>query len=190
MWSVTDTMWSQVTKGAPQKILELCVNHADVEDRLEAAVQELADRGFRSLAVALSHTDQSEESQFEMLVRALLNHPVEVCSSSVEVCQRILLLLQGIISLHDPPRKDAKQTIRLAHENLIEVKMITGDQAAIARETCRALGMGTNVRSLCVCAVCARLVAASRWFHGVECRRIVVLFSCADCHSLNVEHES
>lgn len=54
------------------------------------------------------------------------------------------------MSLYDPPREDAKETIKLAHENMVEVKMITGDQTAIAKETCRALGLGTKVTQQCM----------------------------------------
>jgi len=45
----------------------------------------------------------------------------------------------------DPPRVDTKKTIEAAHQNGVEVKMITGDQTAIAVETCRMLGMGTRI---------------------------------------------
>jgi H+-transporting ATPase len=51
----------------------------------------------------------------------------------------------GILSLFDPPRPDTKETIRLANESGIEVKMVTGDHTVIAKETCRELGMGTNI---------------------------------------------
>ena len=51
----------------------------------------------------------------------------------------------GTLSLFDPPRDDTKQTIAAAIANGIEVKMITGDHAAIAKETCRQLGMGSNI---------------------------------------------
>lgn len=54
-------------------------------------------------------------------------------------------VFMGIMTFLDPPRHDTKETIRLAHENGIGVKMITGDQAAIAVETCRMLDMGTTI---------------------------------------------
>ena len=50
----------QVTKGAPQVILGLAANSDLVRERYEAAVQELADRGFRSLGIATSRTPQGE----------------------------------------------------------------------------------------------------------------------------------
>lgn len=51
----------------------------------------------------------------------------------------------GLIPLFDPPRDDTKATIDRAIEMGVEVKMITGDQLAIAKETARRLGMGTNM---------------------------------------------
>ena len=56
------------------------------------------------------------------------------------------MLLQGVLSVFDPPRHDTKATIEAAYANGVEVKMITGDHTAIAVETCRMLGMGTTVR--------------------------------------------
>ena len=51
----------------------------------------------------------------------------------------------GVLPLFDPPREDAKVTIETARQMGIEVKMVTGDQLAIALETAKKLGMGTNI---------------------------------------------
>ena len=51
----------------------------------------------------------------------------------------------GVLPLYDPPRADSKETIDTARELGIEVKMVTGDQVAIAREISRQLGLGGNV---------------------------------------------
>ena len=51
----------------------------------------------------------------------------------------------GLITFLDPPRPDTKSTIEAAHSLGVGVKMVTGDQIAIAKETCRMLGMGTAV---------------------------------------------
>lgn len=47
--------------------------------------------------------------------------------------------------LFDPPRHDSAETIRRALSLGVNVKMITGDQLAIGKETARRLGMGTNM---------------------------------------------
>jgi H+-transporting ATPase len=51
----------------------------------------------------------------------------------------------GVLPLFDPPREDAKATITTARQMGVTVKMVTGDALAIAQETARKLGMGTNI---------------------------------------------
>jgi H+-transporting ATPase len=51
----------------------------------------------------------------------------------------------GVLPLFDPPREQAKATIASARQMGVSVKMVTGDQLAIARETAKELGMGTNI---------------------------------------------
>jgi H+-transporting ATPase len=51
----------------------------------------------------------------------------------------------GVLPLFDPPREQAKATIATARQMGISVKMVTGDQVAIARETAGKLGLGTNI---------------------------------------------
>jgi H+-transporting ATPase len=53
--------------------------------------------------------------------------------------------LIGIIPLFDPLREDSKATIDTAKKMGLEVKMVTGDQIAIAKEIGRQLGLGTNI---------------------------------------------
>lgn len=104
----------KVTKGAPQVILELAANAAQVQSQVEQAVNEFAARGFRSLGVA--RTDEAGQWQF-----------------------------LGVLPLYDPPREDSKATIETAEQMGINVKMVTGDQIAIAREIARQLDLGTNI---------------------------------------------
>lgn len=51
----------------------------------------------------------------------------------------------GVLPLFDPPREEAKETIATARQMGVMVKMATGDQMAIARETAGKLGLGTNI---------------------------------------------
>ena len=103
-----------VAKGAPQVILQMATNVAEVKPAVEKAVNEFAGRGFRSLGVA--RADQENNWQFV-----------------------------GVLPLFDPPREQAKATIARAGQMGVKVKMVTGDQLAIAQETSRQLGLGTNI---------------------------------------------
>jgi H+-transporting ATPase len=51
----------------------------------------------------------------------------------------------GVIPLSDPLREDSKSTIDAAKEMGLKVKMLTGDQIAIAREIGRQLDLGTII---------------------------------------------
>ncbi len=104
----------KVAKGAPQMILELSTNAAQIKSSVDEAIDGFAKRGFRSLGVA--RTDGRDQWQF-----------------------------LGVLPLFDPPREDSKDTIATARRMGVTVKMVTGDQLAIARETAVQLGMGTNI---------------------------------------------
>ncbi|KAK7062322.1 hypothetical protein R3P38DRAFT_2834703, partial [Favolaschia claudopus] len=114
----------RVTKGMTARILELCSRNLtdELTDRFEADVQEFARRGLRSLAVAYEEVDgddfEAEGNGFELI---------------------------GLLSMFDPPREDTKQTIDDALALGVKVKMVTGDQLAIAKETGRRLGLGDHM---------------------------------------------
>ena len=51
----------------------------------------------------------------------------------------------GVLPLYDPPREDSKETIQTAEGMGIHVKMVTGDQLAIAKEVARELDLGSHI---------------------------------------------
>ncbi|CCE79394.1 Piso0_001454 [Millerozyma farinosa CBS 7064] len=51
----------------------------------------------------------------------------------------------GIMPCMDPPRDDTAATIAEARRLGLKVKMLTGDAVGIAKETCRQLGLGSNI---------------------------------------------
>lgn len=53
----------------------------------------------------------------------------------------------GLLPLFDPPREDSSDTIREAGNHGIHVKMVTGDNVAIARQIAGQLGLGTNIHT-------------------------------------------
>ncbi|KZT07000.1 plasma-membrane proton-e [Laetiporus sulphureus 93-53] len=114
----------RVTKGMTGIIIELCTRNKteDIENRLEADVEEFAARGLRALAVAYEEVEgqdpEAEGNGFELI---------------------------GLLPIFDPPRSDTKQTIDDAQALGVRVKMVTGDQLAIAKETGRRLGLGDHM---------------------------------------------
>ncbi|KAL9231987.1 hypothetical protein vseg_007140 [Gypsophila vaccaria] len=114
--------WYRISKGAPEQIIELCNLGPDVKNKAHAIIDKFADRGLRSLGVALQIIPEKNKE------------------SPGGPWQFIALL-----PLFDPPRHDSAETIRRALSLGVNVKMITGDQLAIGKETGRRLGMGTNM---------------------------------------------
>src|SRR6266542_4236878 len=55
-------------------------------------------------------------------------------------------VFQGILPLLDPPRPDSKSTIAQARAYGVKVKMVTGDNVAIARQIALELDMGANIQ--------------------------------------------
>lgn len=51
----------------------------------------------------------------------------------------------GIVPCMDLPRDDTAATIHEARRLGLRIKMLTGDAVGIAKETCRQLGLGTNI---------------------------------------------
>ncbi|KAE9616309.1 putative proton-exporting ATPase [Lupinus albus] len=114
--------WHRVSKGAPEQIIELCNLRPDVKKRAHSIIDKFADRGLRSLAVSKQEVpEKSKDSP---------GGPWQFV---------------GLLPLFDPPRHDSAETIRQALHLGVNVKMITGDQLAIGKETGRRLGMGSNM---------------------------------------------
>ncbi|KAL6212648.1 hypothetical protein ACLB2K_017866 [Fragaria x ananassa] len=118
----SDGNWHRASKGAPEQILELCNCKEDFKRKVHAVIDKFAERGLRSLGVARQQipekTKESPGAPWQFV---------------------------GLLPLFDPPRHDSAETIRRALNLGVNVKMITGDQLAIGKETGRRLGMGTNM---------------------------------------------
>jgi len=103
----------QVTKGAPQVVLQLTKPNNIFSQKVLKEINAFAMRGFRTLGVA-----KKEGTNWSFL---------------------------GLISLSDPPHEDTKETIDHAHKMGIEIKMLTGDHTAIAKELSSQLHLGSNI---------------------------------------------
>jgi H+-transporting ATPase len=53
----------------------------------------------------------------------------------------------GLLAIYDPPRDDSAETIKTAQKMGVNVKMVTGDHIAIAKEISREVNLGTNILS-------------------------------------------
>jgi H+-transporting ATPase len=51
----------------------------------------------------------------------------------------------GLFGLYDPPQEDSAETIKTANSLNVDVKMVTGDHIAIAKEIASQVDLGTNI---------------------------------------------
>ncbi|MCW4009076.1 MAG: plasma-membrane proton-efflux P-type ATPase [Candidatus Bathyarchaeota archaeon] len=51
----------------------------------------------------------------------------------------------GLLAIYDPPRDDSAETIKTAQKMGINVKMVTGDHIAIAKQISQEVNLGTNI---------------------------------------------
>ncbi len=105
----------RVTKGAPQVIIGMSDLDEPTKAKANKLVEDLAAKGYRTLGVAES---DGEDAPWKLL---------------------------GILPLFDPPRVDSADVIRRAEEHGVKVKMVTGDNVAIAKEIGQKLGLGSDI---------------------------------------------
>ncbi len=120
-----------VTKGAPEVVLEHCV---DVDDSVRAILDALFADGERVIAVA------SRDRGVVMTVSA---------DDEVE------LTLEGFLTFADKPKSDAGASLGKLQQLGVEVKIITGDNGQVAAKVCRDIGLacagvvsGTDVQAM------------------------------------------
>lgn len=107
---------TQRTFQAAKGAPQVIINLCGGHADAEKVVEDMASRGLRCLGVARTVNDSDHEWE-----------------------------LVGLLTFLDPPRPDSAATLNECANNGIAVKMITGDQAAIASEVAGRLGMGQMI---------------------------------------------
>ena len=122
-----------ITKGAPESIVPLCTSFgtdrgtlaldSTLGPKCAATYRDLSTQGFRVLAVA--HRDV----------------PVQ---ATYGVSDERDLTLDGYIAFVDPLLPDARDAIDDLREDGVQVKIITGDNDAVARHICSQVGLSVE----------------------------------------------
>jgi len=107
-----------VTKGAPQVIIEQSDEKEFDKKEAYAQVESFASKGFRTLGVAYRK------------------------------CEEDIYHFVGLIPLFDPPREDSKEAISEAKAKGVSIKMVTGDNVAVAKYIAQILGVGKDIEDI------------------------------------------
>jgi Ca2+-transporting ATPase len=122
VWPQEDGGACYAAKGAPETVLRLCGQDEAAARETEAAVQQLAARGLRVLAVASARFGSDPETD-----PAALRYE-----------------FQGLLGFADPVRADVPAALEEARRAGISVALITGDYPATALAAAKAAGIDTS----------------------------------------------
>lgn len=116
-----------ITKGAPERVLELCTSMSDgtrlgenERKRILGINESMTSSALRVLAVAYKETDRNDRSYEKNLIFA------------------------GLVGMIDPPREEAAQAVSQCAMAGIKAVMITGDNALTAKAIAEKTGIYTE----------------------------------------------
>jgi Mg2+-importing ATPase len=109
-----------VSKGAPDGVCAVCKATPEDHERWRKWIASAGERGLRLLAVA--------------------SRRVEGESAWTAEAERDLIL-EGFLTFSDPPLPEAKATIEAMRSDGVQVKVLTGDDASVARHVVLAVGL-------------------------------------------------
>ena len=133
-----------IAKGAPEAIFPRCtsfqldgkrmpMDHEHIEN-LKKEYERLSSDGFRVLAIATKETPA---------------HPATPMGTTPygknDECE---LVLEGYAAFLDPPKASARVAIERLTAHGVAVKVVTGDNALVARKVCREVGLSADVMLL------------------------------------------
>jgi P-type Mg2+ transporter len=120
-----------ICKGAVEEMLSICA-FAKVGDVVEPMTDER-----RQEIKAMTH--RLNEDGLRVLVVAMQREPSH--ERPYSVADESGLIAVGCLAFLDPPKDSAATAIRALHAHGVEVKVITGDNEAVARKICREVGL-------------------------------------------------
>ncbi len=106
------------TKGAPQVIIEQSDDNEFDKEEAYKQVEKFASKGFRTLGVAYRK------------------------------CEEDIYHFVGLVPLFDPPREDSVEAIQEAIDKGVSVKMVTGDNIAVAKYISSLLHIGEKIEDI------------------------------------------
>ena len=122
-----------VIKGAPESVLAACVSL-----RASGRTQPL-DAAAREAALAVVHANGTDGLRTIGVATRSLSPDESVGAASVRD-----LVLAGWLTFADPPLPDADEMIAALAKDGVQLKILTGDDEAVARHVCAATGIDVS----------------------------------------------
>jgi len=119
-----------MAKGAPEEIIKVCSQYElsdktfdltrKLQQKIEQKYYELSSKGFRVLGVSYKKFEGEKPSY--------------------SVNDESDMIFSGFVAFIDPPKETARESLKLLRNVGIELKIITGDNELVTRNTCEHLG--------------------------------------------------
>ncbi len=120
-----------ISKGAPEEIIKIC-SYCELGDKtfdittelvqkIEQKYNNLSAEGFRVLAVSYKNVREDK--------------------AVYSVADESGMVFLGFVAFIDPPKKTARESLRLLSKVGMELKILTGDNELVTKNTCKQLGL-------------------------------------------------
>jgi H+-transporting ATPase len=144
--------WSNNKYDEPNLKLKKFIPFDPVRKRVEAVYETndedfIVVKGAPQVVLDLSFDEFDKKAVFAK-IEEFANKGFRALGVGYKKCSEDKYHFVGLIPLYDPPRVDSKDTISEANANGVEVKMVTGDNIAVAKYISKVLGIGENVYSI------------------------------------------
>lgn len=114
-------------KGAPEAVIEVCALSKSQKDTILKAMQKMAHKGYRVLGVGVAEFEGT-------------NYP--------KIQQELQFIFKGLIAFQDPPKANIQAVFETFYKAGIQVKIITGDNAATTTTIARQIGFKNSEKVL------------------------------------------
>ncbi|WP_026705726.1 cation-translocating P-type ATPase [Flavobacterium soli] len=114
-------------KGAPEALMNVCNLSKEERQQIEKAIQSITNEGYRVLGVGQSDFKGTDYPATQ---------------------QELQFIFKGIVAFYDPPKKNIEAVLNHFYKAGIEVKIITGDNAATTTAIAKQIGFKGFERSL------------------------------------------
>lgn len=125
-----------ITKGAIEEMLKVC-SFAECNDKIVPLHDEMRD-------MILRKTNSLNNEGMRVIAVAYKNDPSSVEEFSVQDENEMIFI--GYLALLDPPKETTPAAIQVLKDYGVHVKVLTGDNAAVAKCICKQVGIDiTNI---------------------------------------------
>jgi Mg2+-importing ATPase len=120
-----------VCKGAVEEMLDICTHFVE-DDKVVPLTEETAEC-LRKLR------DENNEDGLRLV--GVAYKTVDKEPGAYKISDETGLIFCGYIAFLDPPKETATEAIRLLQSHGVSIKILTGDNALVARKVCRDVGL-------------------------------------------------